>query len=315
MYHKTPEEPLARYRSIAPTARVCIEYDEEAVTEYLRQRNSVIQDLDNLASVKSLFDRLVTRATVLSLDPISQKICLIRRLKQGEVGNNFTVSPISDLVSNMLALHVETLTEHELLEMWKKFSNFPDARGMLGSVFEAYTHKRFRKKIEFYPSPMHRAPRSNSRSHASFSRKIPASAKPLTELLAKPSAKPSAEPIKVITIANHNTIVYEKDQQLTIEPGVYYIPRSGQQVALDSFILYDGFLYIYQCTGSKDHGIKDGIISFLRACKGLPATDLWRFVFVVPDDLESFSCPASRNDTIQSLFLYTTQIAMSNTQY
>jgi hypothetical protein len=244
---------LQKYDTLGPTARLCLQWSESEVSEYLLERNASIMNMNNLKTVNAVFEKLLSDGLSLSLDSLSHKICLIRRSEQKNVKNpHFTTTPISDSVTGMLALRLEKLSEDELLEMWDKFSNFPDARGMLGSVFEAFVHRKYRKEIKFKANPMCRGSRSNSRWYASFDPKKPA------------NATSSMEPIPLTIITSHITFVYQKDAKLKVKADTYYIPRSGQQVGLDSFIVYCGVLFIFQCTGSKSHEIKDGIIAFLQ---------------------------------------------------
>jgi len=214
-------------------------------------------------------------------------------LEQSVDNPDFTTSPISEPVANTLVSRLEELSELELLEMWKKFSY---AGGMTGPIFEAYVHHKFRKQIKFKASPMKRVGQPKSRWHASFSSRIPK------------GAKASAKDFN-LAIEGHETVVYGANL-LKVDENKYYIPASGQQVGLDSFIVLEGTMYICQCTGGKTHGIKDGMADFLQGCEGIPNTDCWRFIFVVPGDLESFSCPASRNKIIGGLNLYTAKIHM-----
>ena len=198
---------LQRYDSLGPTPRLCLKYSEKEIIQYLESRDDEIEKINDLNTMKHLFDRLVMDSRMLSFDTLSHKICLIRRLEQGNVDNpRFTVTPISDSVSNKLALQLEQLNTEELMEMWRKFSNFPHARGMLGSVFEAYVHQRFRGQIKLEASSMLRGSRSNSRWHASFGLKTPATVASLVE---------------TITIVGHQTVLYRKDVKLKVEADVY----------------------------------------------------------------------------------------------
>lgn len=78
-------------------------------------------------------------------------------------------------------------------------------------------------------------------------------------------------------------IEYAKDGPLSpITPNVIYVPESTNQVALDSFIIMNDLLYIFQFTIGKEHGIKPGLIDFVDKYSELPSMDNWRFVFIVP---------------------------------
>jgi len=292
---------LQIYENLGPTARLCFYYSDDELADFRRSRDSEINKTSDLSSTRSLFQQLLEQGDQLSMDSLSHKICLIRRSVQRDVHNpNFTVSPISESVANMLISRLENLSESDLLGMWRQFSVFGDARGMTGLVFEAYVHQRFRREISFEASPMVRGPRSKSSWHASFSLKIPV------------SATSSAQSIPKTTICDHETVVYYQGPvKLKVKTGTYYVPRSRQQVALDSFVVHGGILYIFQCTGGRKHPIRDGMVPFLNSCEGIPSVDQWRFVFVVPDDLDSFSCPASDNELIHGLNPYTARIPMS----
>jgi hypothetical protein len=70
---------------------------------------------------------------------------------------------------------------------------------------------------------------------------------------------------------------------------------------------------VFQCTGGRDHNIKEGLVDFLASCSGLPPRTNWRFVFIIPDDLGSFSSPAL-SDVLKDLGLYTARIQMSRSE-
>jgi hypothetical protein len=53
-------------------------------------------------------------------------------------------------------------------------------------------------------------------------------------------------------------------------------------VALDSFIIIDGLLYIFQFTIASVHYIKPGLANIVKIFQGLPTMDNWRFIFIIP---------------------------------
>jgi hypothetical protein len=289
---------LQNFYYLGPTARLCLQYGVADVDTYLKQRETTIQSIQPITG-KEIFSKLLNNASNLSLDIVSHKICLIRRIKRRNWDSTSAiVCPISEPVAKALASQFEKFDQDELLDMWRRFSRLPDARGMSGSIFEAYVQQQFRRQINFDAEPMRRGTRSNSRWYASFSQWAPK------------SATSSVQSIPRIIINAPETVVYQEGK-LKVETDTYYIPRSGQQVALDSFIVHEGFLYIYSCAAGSTHGIKDEVVAFLQECEGVPSEDCWRFIFVVPDDLPSFSCPASSNEVIGRLNPYTCRISMS----
>ena len=212
----------------------------------------------------------------------------------------FTTSFISAPVEQQVVQRLQELSEDQLLEMWTNFSKFGNARGMTRSIFEAFIHRRFRTRIDLHAQPMMRTTRINSRWHASSSTKRPRSATVLGV----------AQLVLPLQVDVGSTSVYVLNTALIIEPDIYYMPQSDQQPALDSFILHGGHLYVFQCTGGQAHKINDALVGFLATCSGLPPRTNWHFIFIIPDDLLSFSCPSSSNSVIRNLGLYTATIPM-----
>jgi hypothetical protein len=103
---------------------------------------------------------------------------------------------------------------------------------------------------------------------------------------------------------------YREDVKASIEPDVYYIPRSTNQVIFDSFILHDGYLFIFQFTGGNTHQIKTGLITFLAQCANLPERDKWRLVFIIPDDVGVLKCPYPRSAELHEVKLFSSVLAM-----
>ena len=108
-----------------------------------------------------------------------------------------------------------------------------------------------------------------------------------------------------------DTCEYDPKQPLCILSDVYYLPKSDTQVSLDSFILHDNFLYIFQFTGDKQHGINEGLLSFFEKCQRVPAHAYWHFIFVIPHDVDILKCPASPNKEILELKIFSSIVPMA----
>ena len=291
------DDVLQRYDRLGPTAHFCLEIMHDQVETLITDRDTAIA-----ATGPDLLKSHLLNGVKMSYDTFSDKICLVRRTRGSPLGHGkYTASLISADVEQKVVQCLERFSDDQLLDMWSSFSNFGDARGMTGSIFEAFIHRRFRTRIDLAATPMLRSNRANSRWHASFSTKRPQSA----------TVHGVANQAFSLQVDVGRTFVYNTTTTLNIQPDVYYIPRSGQQVAPDSFMLSGGYLDVYQCAGGRDHGIKDGLVGFFASCSGLPPLANWRFVFVVPDDLDSFSCPASSNPVVKDIGLYTARIPMS----
>ncbi|KAK2460049.1 hypothetical protein APHAL10511_007926 [Amanita phalloides] len=291
---QTLDKVLKKYDSLGPTANFCFELTSDEIARHTSDRHRAIENTS-----PDRFKQLFSDSSGLSFDTLSHKICLVRRKQGSALGDgNITTDLISVEVEQQVVQRLEKFSDDQLLDMWTYFSKFGDARGMTGSIFQVFVHRRFRTRIYLDAMPMVRSNRANSRLCASFSTNRPQSA----------TVQGVAQQVFSLRVDVGSTFVYDTTIRLSIRPDVYYVPRSGQQVALDSFILREGYLNVFQCTGHHDHDIKSGIYDFLASCSGLPPRTNWRFVFVIPDDLVSFSCPAS---SVTDVGLYTARIPMS----
>jgi hypothetical protein len=292
--HQSLDKVLKKYDSLGPTARLCFELTPGQIERHTYDLHYSIENTSP-DQLKYLF----SAGSRLSLDTLSDKICLIRRKRGSTLGAGIvTTDFISVEVKQEVVQRLEEFSGNQLLDMWNNFSKFGDARRMTGSIFEVFVRRRFRTRIHLDATPMVRSNCANSRWYASFSTKRPQSA----------TVHGVAQQVFSLQVDVGSTFVYDTTPGLSIRPDVYYVARSGQQGALDSFILHGGYLDVFQCTGGHDHNIERGIYDFLVSCSGLPPRTNWRFVFVIPDDLVSFSCPAS---SVKDLGLYTARIPMS----
>ena len=88
-----------------------------------------------------------------------------------------------------------------------------------------------------------------------------------------------------------------------VGPSIYYVPESSNQVALDSFIVVDRVLYIFQFTITTSHPIKAGIMDFFSQ-QSLQATlqgKEWYFIFIIPPG-NMVKCPAASDDRIEEFW-------------
>ncbi len=114
---------------------------------------------------------------------------------------------------------------------------------------------------------------------------------------------------------SHTCEYTDKDlPELDPEEDVYYVPTSENVVALDSFILHGGRLYMFQFTCSDAHDIKAGLVSRFAGCTKFPPLDKWRFIFVIPHDIKAFKCPYQRTPELQDLELFSAQVTMDDDQ-
>ena len=77
---------------------------------------------------------------------------------------------------------------------------------------------------------------------------------------------------------------------MLIKEKTFYVPESTNQVALDSFIWMDNFLYIFQFTIAEKHKINAGLFRYLDRYPELPPIS---FIFILPLNHE-LVCPHSQ---------------------
>ncbi|KAH9953866.1 hypothetical protein BGW80DRAFT_1439868 [Lactifluus volemus] len=278
------DDALQRYDLLGPTARFCLEMTPDEVATYIADRDASIA-----STCLDRFREHFSNGVEMSYDTFLHKICLIRRPRGSRLGfGGFTIELISAAVEQQVVQRLEKFSGGQLLDMWAKFSRLGNARGMTGSIFEAFIHRQFRTRIDLDATSMVRSNCVNSCWHASFSTKRPYDA----------TVYGVAQQDFSLHVDVCSTFIYDSTSTLNIQPDVYYVPQSGQQVTLDSFILHGGYLNVFLCTGGRDRSIKDGLVRFLTSCSGLPPHTYWRFVFVVPDDFVSFYCPASSDSDL-----------------
>jgi hypothetical protein len=236
----------------------------------------------------------------LKMDEISHKLCLIRR-QTNNVESGFLVVPITDDIQSELVTCIQNSNMHQLLKTYKKLFYIPSVRGFCGIVFETICHRRFQKPFVINYMPMVRL--ASGRWHSSHH---PFENQEELEKL--------REVVSVTTVEVHPSTarVYE-GQELDPEPGIYYyIPRKSNQVALDSFILYETIFYMFQFTVSEAHSINDGLISQFAERVKLPPMDKWRFIFIISDNVKLLECPYPKSPTLQRLVPSSAQIVLED---
>jgi hypothetical protein len=102
-------------------------------------------------------------------------------------------------------------------------------------------------------------------------------------------------------------IGYQGQAPSVIKSDVLYVPQFANYAGLDSFILVRGLLLILQFTMNERHDIKATLIRLLENCSGIPPTENWRSVFVVPPG-GTLKCPQSRSIEMHKLQLYSAVI-------
>jgi hypothetical protein len=93
---------------------------------------------------------------------------------------------------------------------------------------------------------------------------------------------------KTLSVIPKVTTEYRKGhfKNEPIKEGTLYIPYSKTQVALDSLIMHQGTLFLFQFTTGHSHLVRPGLLSFLEEGLGFPELEKVRLiVFIIPGDV------------------------------
>jgi hypothetical protein len=276
------------FTQLGPTPRLCIDYlcDDYAMKQYEEDVRLAISDLTTFELIKLFRD-----PRSLSMDAISHKICLLSRKDRENVYSLSTVSPITSSITSRLANHFRTLDRQEQIRLYEIFFKVPDPRVVAGVFFEAAAQRRIQDGVELELIPMVRLPSSRRGTDPQFySSHVHLRNSTLDALRLEALQHP-----QVLRIPKCLPVEYSNNGPSSIEPDVIYVPESSNQVALDSFIIMDGNLYMLQVSIAKSHSIKPSLVNFISRCPGLPSMDKWHFIFIHPPN-HMLVCPQPQRE-------------------
>jgi hypothetical protein len=266
-----------RFDNLGPTARLCFLSGETERTQWeALQKTAIQKKLQALESIA--LDAIPVDDSVTTDD--SHKLYLARRA-------NFH-NPCSLPIYDFLSLKVSRLLEVGLAEkgeatMAKIFQNlkaYPTSH-LSGFLFESIGHKRFNRDIKL---ELHRM-RLGGR-HFHYAHLTDDSSKRLLDAKKQEARGPQTVDLDVTP---SRTQIYEEG--INFENGIYYRPARINEPGLDSFIIHEGRLYVFEFTIAKTHDINGKFLEALEKHPGVPDRSKWMLVFVVPKPLKSFSCP------------------------
>lgn len=293
------------FNELGPTPRLCIEYLDAGLIDQYRQ--DLEETISNLTT--SQLETLCRdfRSLSRSVDKFSHKICLLTRHDRENVNSKVIVSPITSFIESELRKHFRTLEDDELIRLYDLFSKVPELRRMGGVFFEIIAQRRFQEGgVELKFIPMVRLPSNRRQWKTSH---IPLSDKKLEDI--RQDALQQEE--WLIIPSGFPVYVFKGDGPSSIESNIIYVPEKDNQVAFDSFVLMNGFLYLFQFSISKCHIIKPGLIDFFSPyVMQVPSMDEWRFAFIHPSD-HVLASPQLRGD-MEKLHLYSAAFDLKRTQ-
>jgi len=289
-----------RFDNAGPSARLCLAFSSSNIKQFYISRDIGINFDTTQGLVATLLDEKGQR---LRIGEISHKLCVIRR-SDSETGP-FVVGPISPFIRDRLITQLWKWREQDRIEMIQRFTRVPGAGGMTGVLFESQYQHRFAEKIDIAAAPMFRTSNPRSRWHAAFG---DFSAFPKLHKAREDVSSTVPPPVPIsLSISPSDSRIYDSGP-FAIEEDIYYVPRSENEVAIDSFIVHDKHLYLFQFASGAQHSVNRGLSTTLARFSGLPAAENQHIIFVVPKHLAQFNCPHSDDGFLRDHVPYVAQI-------
>jgi hypothetical protein len=248
------------------------------------------------------------------LDAASHSLFLVKRTNVDNL-RKASIEPISLSVKSELQKQIQHQSQGEQIRLYEHFARVSGSMPVAGLVFESMVQSKLRKRVslELIPMVKRRSDESTNSTEGSKGKKIPQwhsdhpdhsssfSGTQGTLSPKRPHAHlPSQSDNYSITFSPAKTVEYEVSELNKIEHNEFYVPKSSNQVALDSFIILNGYLYIFQITIASSHSIKPGMVPFFSKLISLPPKTMWLFVFVIPPG-SKITCPQPHDSGLSEL--------------
>ncbi|KAF8664341.1 hypothetical protein AX14_006746 [Amanita brunnescens Koide BX004] len=284
------------YDRFGPVPRLCIDIFGK-IDQFEQYKVDVCKAISNITL--EYLARLFEDASSLHPDDIFHKICLISRKDRNNVASVPIASPITSSIQTRLAGQIRKLERQDQIRLYKRFEKVPDSRGLASILFEAAAQNSLGDGMQLDLIRMVRKSDPQPGDQPQWHSSHLCIADPTLEGFRQEAIKQGTK----ILIDPSQVLEYDEGGLESITSNVYYVPELTNTVALDSFILQDGRLYIFQFTVGHKHDIKEGLLKFQLQCTNLPPIGLWCFVFIVPPNL-ILKCPYPRSKELQKLHLY-----------
>ena len=244
----------------------------------------------------------------LPMNSLSHKIAVVRRDKIEDFWSTTLVTPITDHIRSRLALAMRNQNIRQQVELFELFNSLASSKALSGIFFENICHKQFQRQIRIKYVPMVRLQDNERRGNPQWH----SSHYTIENGQLEQQRRSALDRVKSLDLVPSGCHEYGIEP-FSLKENVYYIPMISNEVAFESFISYDGHLYIFQFTVSKNYDIKEGIIPRIPDLIGeLPPREKWRFIFIIPADGETLKCPYSKCPGFQGLELYSSELVMKD---
>lgn len=222
---------------------------------------------------------------------ISHELCLISRVERNNMRSACIVAPMTESIQSGLARQLRFVSRNEQIELYRRFSRFPQTMKMCGTLFEVIGLSVIPDGLTIKLLPMVRLPREpNSKNRPQWY----SSHKTLTNEDLEARRKQALRESKTIELKATKIQEFMTEDVLSLLDSTFYIPIPENEEALDAFLFLNGILYILQLTVAQNHSIKPGFVDFLQNCQNVPPLEEWMFVFLIPPGL-TLLCPEPKS--------------------
>jgi hypothetical protein len=291
------------FEEYGPMPRLCIEFlsDPEELESYKDEVCDAISDI----KVEQL-EKLCSDATSLTMNAVSHKLFLISRKQPEVMDSKVIVAPMTEAIEKKLARRFQNLQQIEQLRLYKFFARTPDSRAVAGLFIESICQRRLQEGVTINIVPMVKLDKDRKGGKLEKER-VPqwhSSHVHVFDSILDASRQRALLQSRYIDINPSQSFEFQ-DALSSVSPRIFYVPVATNHEALDSFILLNEELFVFQFTVGTHHGIKPGLIKFLKRCSGVPTMDKWTFVFVIPDNT-ILKCPQPWSLELRKLRLWST---------
>ena len=171
---------------------------------------------------------------------------------------------------------------------------------MAGILFEAFAQRKLQKGLVISLLPMVKLDHARDGALPQYySSHVPLDNQDLEKL-----RREALKKVYEVEIRPEVVEVFQEQGPSSIQEGIFYVPDATNHEALNSFILLDDVLYIFQFTVGSTHGIKFGLVTFFEKYEHIPPISSWTFVFII-DSNQTLKCPQPRRLKLRELPLHT----------
>ncbi|KAI0248219.1 hypothetical protein BJV78DRAFT_1239036 [Lactifluus subvellereus] len=276
-----------------------------------------LTDFNDRALINDLYNRLGPTAHQLrhfisegcgrlNMDAVSHQIFLVKRTNVDDL-LDWSVEPIATSVESALQRRIREWQRGEQLHLYQYLAAVQESRRTAGLLFESLAQSKLQERVELELFPMVKRTSSGSTGsgEGNKGKKIPRWHSN-HNMKADSSSQSDRH---CVDFTPTKTIEYRGSELEDIQPGIFYVPELTNQVVFHSFILANGYFYIFQFFIASDPSIKPGIPFFLQP--SLPPKMMWHFVFIIPPGSE-ISCPQPRDTGLDELKLFTAELDPCN---